>query len=174
MPCLDRILYISHCRSTKYCNTWNLIRKRMILIPCQSYSVGEFTCTFCFEKLILLCYFHCSIILICFLWFVLTVVTGMEANVDMFTSSFDPRDLCHHMILLINMLMQMHKRSIFTSLQKFHSLVPADLFSACICFSHSWSLSYSECSGLATEIIGVTYVELISYGFLIQTDIGNY
>lgn len=43
---------------------WNLIRKRTSLIPCRSYSVGEFTITFCFERFILLGCFHCTIILI--------------------------------------------------------------------------------------------------------------
>ena len=108
------------------------------------------------------------------LQFSLSVVTGMEANVDMFTSSFDPKDLCHHMILLISTPMQMHIRSIFNLHQEFRFLMPEDLASACFCFLNSSTLIIFECSGLATEIIGETYVGLISYGFLILIDIGNY
>lgn len=35
---------------------------------------------------------------------------GMEANAGMFTSSLDPKALCHLMILLIDTLMQMNIR----------------------------------------------------------------
>jgi hypothetical protein len=145
---LDQILYTPCYRSTKSYNTWNRIRKRTSLIRCPSCSVGEFTVTFHLDRFILLCCFHCpyskvSIIL----QFSLSVVTGMEANVDMFTSSFDLKDLCHHMILLISTPMQMHTRSIFNLHHEFRFLMPEYLASGCFCFLNSSTLSYLNAVG---------------------------
>lgn len=97
-----------------------------------------------------------------------SVVTGMEANVDMFTSFLGPRDLCLLMILLIIILMQMHTRSVSSTLPPnnfINFLVPVtDVFH----FSVQW-VSHRNHRG---NICGVDFIWLLnpnSYRKLLKT-----
>lgn len=97
-------------RSTRYCNMWNHIRKKISLIPCQLFCAGNCSTTF-FCLL-----FWISPLLVDFANFSCILfhieVTGTEASAAMFTNFSDLKDLYHHMILLTNTLMLMHTRSL--------------------------------------------------------------
>lgn len=99
-------------RFTKFCNMLNLFRKNTISIPFPSFFAGNFI-----VSVLLLGSFPAvlEINLFAFANMHIISVTGMGVNVGKFTNSSDHRVLCHHMIQLISILMQMRTRSfIFT------------------------------------------------------------
>ena len=146
-------------RFTKFCNMWSPIRRKTSLIPCPSYSAGKFMVTFQFYRF-LAAFGLWSISFKSHVFHHIFAVTGMAARVGMFTSSLDPKALCHHMILPINTLMQMNIRSIPLNS---HNIL--NLLCWCLCLIlmfHMFSTQWVSHRNHRGNICGVDFIWLLN------------